>query len=379
MKLSLSGKNIFCTVLIAALLSFAVFIGCSTSREPQAEKPQVREEAAAIPAAAVPEPPHFAYEKQPITKDIYTADPSAHVFEGKLYIYPSHDLDNNTPETADADQYDMIDYHVFSMDSVDSQPVDLGRILHIDDVPWAVKQMWAPDAAAKNGKYYFYFPAKDSDGIFRIGAAVSDSPAGPFTAEAEPIQGSFSMDPCVFSDDDGKSYMIFGGLWGGQLERWKTGEYLASGKEPGASAPALGPRIAEMGEDMLSFAGPVGEISILDQDGNPLKAGDHNRRFFEGSWMHKYNGTYYLSYSTGDTHRLVYATSDNPKGPFTYQGVILTPVVGWTTHHSIVEFEGKWMLFYHDARLSGGVSQKRTVKFMGLVYDDNGAIIQMKP
>lgn len=56
--------------------------------------------------------------------------------------------------------------------------------------------------------------------------------------------------------------------------------------------------------------------------------------------MHKYNGKYYFSYSTGDTHRLCYAIGDNPYGPFTYQGVILTPVVGWTTHHAIVEYKG---------------------------------------
>ena len=95
--------------------------------------------------------------------------------------------------------------------------------------------------------------------------------------------------------------------------------------------------------------------------------------------MHKYNGKYYLSYSTGDTHLLVYATGDSPKGPFTYRGVILTPVVGWTTHHSIVEFDGKWILFYHDAKLSGGVSHKRTVKFQELEYNEDGSIVKMKP
>ena len=64
-----------------------------------------------------------------------------------------------------------------------------------------------------------------------------------------------------------------------------------------------------------------------------MKAGQTESRFFEASWMHKYNGKYYFSYSTGDTHLLCYAIGDNPYGPFTYQGVILTPVVGWTTHH----------------------------------------------
>ena len=77
--------------------------------------------------------------------------------------------------------------------------------------------------------------------------------------------------------------------------------------------------------------------------------------FDEGeTWMHKYNGKYYFSYSTGDTHFLCYAIGDNPYGPFTYKGVILTPVIGWTTHHSIVEYKGKWYLFHHDSVPSGG-------------------------
>jgi hypothetical protein len=317
--------------------------------------------------------------KHPIITHIYTADPSAHVFEGKLYIYPSHDLDNDTPETMMGDQYDMEDYHVFSLESMESSVVDHGEILHVNDVPWAVKQMWAPDAAFKDGTYYFYFPAKDADGVFRIGVASSDSPAGPFTPQPEPIPGSFSMDPCVFVDDDGQAYMYFGGLWGGQLERWQTGTYDPDGAPPEGSEPALGPRAAKMADDMQNFDGPIQEISIVDQDGNPLLAQDRDRRFFEGAWVHKYNGTYYLSYSTGDTHYLVYATSDNPMGPFVFRGRILNPVSGWTTHHSIVAFQGKWYLFYHDSSLSGGISHKRCVKIAEIVYDSDGDIQTIDP
>ena len=130
---------------------------------------------------------------------------------------------------------------------------------------------------------------------------------------------------------------------------------------------------------MLQFAEAPEEITILDENGEPLKAGDEDRRYFEGPWMHKYNGKYYLSYSTGTTHYLVYAIGDSPKGPFTYAGRILEPVIGWTTHHSIVEYEGKWYLFYHDSSLSGGVNHRRCVKFRELKYDENGKIITMKP
>ena len=77
----------------------------------------------------------------------------------------------------------------------------------------------------KDGKYYLYFPAKNSDEIFRIGVAVSDSPTGPFMPEPEPIKGSYSIDPAVFTDDDGKYYMYFGGIWGGQLQSYRNNRY----------------------------------------------------------------------------------------------------------------------------------------------------------
>ncbi len=323
-------------------------------------------------------PPQTDIFKKPLVTSMYTADPSAHVFAGKLYIYPSHDLDNNPPPDNMGSQYGMTDYHVFSMDNMQSLPVDLGEILNIKNVPWASKQMWAPDAAFKNGMYYFYFPAHDKSGLFRIGVATSESPAGPFTPQAEPIPGSFSIDPAVFVDDDGQAYMYFGGLWGGQLEKWRTGTYDANGAEPADNEPALGPRVAKLSADMLNFAGPVGEISIVDEKGQPLLAGDHARRFFEASWMHKYNGTYYLSYSTGDTHFMVYATSQSPLGPFTYRGVVLNPVLGWTTHGSIVEFQGKWYLFYHDDSLSGE-DNKRCMKVAELTYNPDGTIQTINP
>jgi beta-xylosidase len=319
--------------------------------------------------------------KEPLITNMYTADPSAHVFDGRLYIYPSHDLDHDNPDTGsnEGDQFDMEDYHVFSMENTQSPLVDHGQVLHVKDVPWASMQMWAPDAAFKDGRYYLYFPARDKDHIFRIGVATSESPAGPFVAESNYMEGSFSIDPAVFVDDDGQVYMYFGGLWGGQLEKWQSGEFDMDGAEPMATQPALGPRVAKLSGDMLSFDGPAGEISITDEDGKPITAGDRARRFFEASWMHKYNGVYYLSYSTGDTHYIAYATSESPTGPFVFRGYVLFPVLGWTTHHSIVEFEGKWYLFYHDSSLSGGVTHKRNMKFAELVYNPDGTIKPIDP
>ena len=143
--------------------------------------------------------------------------------------------------------------------------------------------------------------------------------------------------------------------------------------------PILGPLAAEMTDDLLAFKAPLKELKILDEDGTPILAGDHDRRFFEAPWLHKYNDTYYLSYSTGDTHYLCYATSKSPMGPFTYRGRILEPVIGWTTHHSIVEWNDKWYLFYHDSSLSGGVNHQRCVMFREIKYNADGTIQCMKP
>ena len=324
--------------------------------------------------------------RTPLVTHMYTADPSAHVFEGKLYIYPSHDLENEGLDDGEGDHFQMQDYHVLSMDDVGAPCIDNGEALHIKDVPWASKQMWAPDAAYKNGKYYFYFPAKDKDGIFRIGAAIGDKPEGPFKAEPNYIEGTFSIDPAVFVDDDGKAYMYFGGLWGGQREKWQTGEFIQGDPNmvPGSDGPqdketALGPMVAEMNEDMISFKAKPHEIKIHDENGKPLEAGDKDRWYFEGPWLHKFNGKYYLSYSTGPTHFLCYAESNSPLGPFIYKGKLMEPVVGWTTHHSIVEFKGKWYLFYHDSSMSGGKTPLRCVMYTELEISEDGTIKTIIP
>jgi hypothetical protein len=313
------------------------------------------------------------YLSQPLISTIYTADPSAHVFNGRLYVYPSHDTATGTPEDDLGSHFDMRDYHVLSMDSVGGPVTDHGVALDIKNVPWAKRQMWAPDAAYANGKYYLYFPVKNRQDVFQIGVAVSNRPEGPFTAEKEPIKNSYSIDPCVFKDDDGKFYMYFGGIWGGQLQRWNNNKYDSTAKNRTKDEMAVLPRIARLNPDMKSFAEPVKEIKVLDKDGNLFHEKDNDKRFFEASWVIKYKGKYYFTYSTGDTHFLCYATGTSPYGPFTYQGVILNPVEGWTNHQSIVEFNGKWYLFYHDTQLSGK-THLRNVKVTELKFNDDGSI-----
>ena len=303
----------------------------------------------------------------------YMADPSAHVFEGKLYIYPSHDWESGIPENDNGDHFDMKDYHVFSMDDIDGEVTDHGKVLEVKDIPWAGRQLWDSDVAHKNGTYYMYFPLKDKNDVFRLGVAISDKPYGPFKPQPEPIEGSYSIDPCLF-EEDGEFYMYFGGLWGGQLQRYRDNKYIGEGVIPEDDEPALCPRVVKMADDMLGFAEEPRDLVIVDKEGNPLLQGDTEKRFFEASWMHKYNGKYYFSYSTGDTHQICYAIGDNPYGPFVYQGVILTPVVGWTTHHSIVEFKGKWYFFHHDSVPSDGKTWLRSMKVTELEYNEEGTI-----
>ena len=163
----------------------------------------------------------------------YMADPSANVFNGRLYIYPSHDWDAGECFDDDGGHFQMKDYHVLSWDDIENGEVtDHGVILDVKNVPWAEKQMWDNDCVEKDGKYYLIFSAKAYDGVFRLGVAVADKPEGPFKPMEKPIRGSFSIDPCVFKDDDGQVYCYFGGLWGGQLQWWHA--------LPGGLAPVVG-------------------------------------------------------------------------------------------------------------------------------------------
>lgn len=363
-------------LLLASCIAGSILLaGCqdkSASETSNAAASVATSVAATTPAPTPADPALFI--GQPLVTDIYTADPSAHVFNGKIYVYPSHDIDTGITSEGEGDKFDMKDFHVLSLDAAGGAVTDHGEVLNVKNVPWASRQLWAPDAAEKNGKYYLYFPAKNKEDIFQIGVATSDSPSGPFKAEAEPIKGSFSIDPAVFKDDDGAYYMYFGGIWGGQLQRWASGSYVAEDKYPASNEPAFSPKIARMSDDLLQFAEAPKDVQIFDGGGVPLLGTDTNRRFFEAAWVHKYNGKYYLSYSTGDTHYIAYAVGDSPYGPFTHKGVLLAPVLGWTNHHSIVQHQGKWYLFYHDSSLSGGQAHLRSVKMTELTHGDDGTI-----
>ncbi|MDR1556592.1 MAG: glycoside hydrolase N-terminal domain-containing protein [Tannerellaceae bacterium] len=277
-------------------------------------------------------------QNNPFVRDLYTADPSAHVWsDGRLYVYPSHDVD--PPRGCDL----MDKYHVYSTDDM-VHWTDHGEILSSADVSWGRPEggfMWAPDCAYKNGTYYFYFPhpsGTDWNNTWKIGVATSKKPASDFK-----VQGYFAgidsfamIDPCVFVDDDGQAYFYYGG-----------GSRCKGGK---------------LKDNMLELDGPLQDMSGLED-------------FHEAAWVHKRNGVYYLSYADNfrGANRLRYATSNHPLGPWTYRGIFLDPTGSDTSHGSIVEYKGEWYAFYHNCDLSGR-GNLRSICFDKLYYNPDGSI-----
>ena len=140
---------------------------------------------------------------QPLVTHIFTADPSAHVFEGRIYIYPSHDVERGVTADDEGAHFDMVDYHILSMDDLTSPVIDHGLALSVGDVPWADKQMWAPDAAYRDGVYSPVLPAGR-------GHLPNRSPRayGPRGRSAAPrAHPGSSARPRTFIDDDGWAYM----------------------------------------------------------------------------------------------------------------------------------------------------------------------------
>ena len=280
----------------------------------------------------------------PFVTHMFTADPSGHVWDdGRLYVYASHDID--PPQGCDR----MDKYHVFSTDNLRDW-TDHGEILSSADVEWGRPEggfMWAPDCAYKNGKYYFYFPHPSEtrwNDTWKIGVAISDKPAADFKVWGyiKDLGDEFGMiDPCVFIDDDGKAYLYFGG----------------AGKC----------RAVPLKDNMLEIAEPVREMEGLED-------------FHEGTWVHKYNGLYYLSYSDNavdkanrGANRLHYATSTSPMGPWTHRGVYLEPTGCDTSHGSIVKYKGQWYALYHNQALSG-MGNLRSICIDKLEYNPDGSI-----
>ena len=284
----------------------------------------------------------------PVISNQFTADPTARVFNGRLYMFPSHDVPSVVTHQDGSPWFSMPDYHVFSSEDLATW-TDHGVIVRQEDVPWGKRDafaMWAPDCVEKNGRYYFYFPDAPASGMgFGIGVATADSPEGPYVLEREPIKDVFGIDPCVLVDDDGSSYIYWSGM---------------------------GLRGAKLSDSMAELAG---EQVRLDDN---LPAG-----FKEGPFVFKKDGRYYLTYPwvRKDTEALAYAVSDSPLGPYEYKGIIMeeSPAGCWTNHHSLVEYKGQWYLFYHHNDYSPDFDKNRSARIDKVFFNDDGTIRPVTP
>jgi hypothetical protein len=288
-----------------------------------------------------------SFATNPLITDQFTADPTARVFDGRIYVYPSHDIPEPPGYTGRPQWFVMEDYHVFSSDNLTDWK-DHGVIVTRSGVPWADQTkyaMWAPDCVFKDGKYYFYFPAMAQDGGFRIGVAIADRPDGPFQVQTSYIEGVKGIDPGVLIDKDGSAYLFY------SLEKI----FVAK----------LKPNMVEI----------EGEPMVID---NLPKKG-----LQEGPFAFERNGTYYLTYPhvANKIERLEYATSNSPMGPYTWAGVILDESASgcWTVHHSILEYRGQWYLFYHDRDLSPGFDKNRSIRADKLFFEPDGTIRKVIP
>jgi hypothetical protein len=245
----------------------------------------------------------------------------------------------------------MEDYHVVSSADL-TVWTDHGVIVSQNKVKWVDStsySMWAPDCIYRNGKYYFYFPARANDTSYgrgrSIGVAVSEKPYGSFTPQPEPIKGIYGIDPNPFIDKDGQAYLY-----------WSLRKIF----------------VAKLKDNMLELASEPQVIQGLPDKG--LK---------EGPYMFERNGMYYLTYPhvENKTERLEYAIGDNPIGPFEVTGVIMdeSPTGCWTNQHSIIEFKNQWYLFYHQNDLSPHFDKNRSVRVDSLFFNGDGTIRKVIP
>ena len=291
--------------------------------------------------------------QNPIIRDQFTADPSARVFNSKVYLFPSHDIKAPKGKNLRKDWFCMADYHVFSSDNL-TEWTDHGVIVSQEKVPWVDSMsysMWAPDCIERNGKYYFYFPAnKNAAGPngrkgFGIGVAVADKPEGPYIPQPEPIKGIFGIDPNILIDKDGQAYIYY-----------SMGNIF----------------VAKLKENMVELESDP--VAIPDLPSKGLK---------EGPWTFERNGIYYLTFPHVENkiERLEYAMGNSPMGPFKMTGVIMdeSPLNCWTNHQSFIEKDGQWFLFYHQNEYSPKFDKNRSACIDSMFFNADGTIQKVTP
>jgi arabinoxylan arabinofuranohydrolase len=302
-------------------------------------------------------PYDFQYEGNPLSRMHGAADPSAHVWDGVVWVFTSQD--RNMDSTKHRHHYAAMDgYHAFSSTDMINW-TNHGEIFHSLDLndslwgPTPENYMWAPGAARKQDKngvwtYYLYYPhnVRFDGERWVTGVATAPTPAGPYTDQGPLKGGRMGMDPMVFVDDDGEAYIY--------------------------SNSTI---VAKLKPDMITLAEEPRKIEYAPES----VLNDRTLRFSEGSYMHKKNGAYYYSYSNfhNKEHQGFYAMGDSPYGPFEWKGPMAPKPQGAQDHHSIIEFNDQWYYFYHIAIgefPKYKESQGRIACYDKLFYNEDGTI-----
>ncbi|CAB4618689.1 unannotated protein [freshwater metagenome] len=275
----------------------------------------------------------------PFVTTIFAADPSAHVFNNRVYVYVSY-------EEPGTNTYDsMQSYHCISSDDLQNW-VDHGRILSLKDVDWAISHMWAIDGNYWQGKYYLVYCAIDKEtSTFKTGLGVSDRPEGPFKDQGTISGVEWGQDPSLYVWNE-TPYLV----WGGR------GAIL----------------IAELNQDLKSVKPETIRDLSVDING------------YEGPFLHEREGKFYLTYPALENEqwpqRMSFATAETPLGPYKYGGVFIPEYEGnsGTIHGSIIEFKGEWYSFYHSGFISG-TATNRSLMLDRIQHDAEGNIIPFMP
>lgn len=286
----------------------------------------------------------------PVVQTLYTADPAPIVYKDTLYLYTGHDEDGST-------RYVMKDWRCYSTTDMVNW-TDHGSPLSLKDFGWVKSDAWAGQCIERNGRFYYYVPMIQTNGIGAIGVAVADSPTGPFHDALGHLlvtTGKGDIDPTVFIDDDGQAYLYWGN-------------------------PHL--FYVKLNKDMISFDTTVGHKGVVEVPLTVESFGRGNGRswcprdtlYEEGPWFYKRNNLYYLVYAaSGLPENICYATSANATGPWAFKGVII-PTQGHssTDHPGIMDYKGHSYFFYHNDALPGGGSYTRSVCVEEFKYNANG-------
>jgi beta-xylosidase len=275
------------------------------------------------------------------------ADPEAHVFEGKYWIFPTYSARYNAQTFMDA----------FSSDDLITWTKH-ERILDTANVKWARRAVWAPSIVQKDGWYYLFFGANDIQNDQQaggIGVARSRKPEGPFIDHlGKPLidrfhNGAQPIDQFVFRDEkDGAWYIVYGG--------WRHCN------------------IARLNNDFTGFI-PFADGSVFKEI-TPTG-------YVEGAYMLQKDGKYYFMWSeggwTGPNYAVAYAVGTSPFGPFERVGKILqqdSTVATGAGHHSVLHVPGtsKYFMVYHRRPLGETDRDHRVVSIDEMHFDERGFI-----